>query len=259
MDDNTEGQYSLFAGERLASHTVSPGSSEARKMTAISGRRCYELYGRFSQLGCLAKTCLESSVWNSTSASLIWKKRVTPQGRLLFQLVPQMPTTFAIESGFVPTPTAQPYGTGQNGQRKDGTTFKGAGMPSLHTMARHNLWPTPTQNGNYNRKGLSKNSGDGLATAVKMWPTPRGPKYGADPKKLIREKRKQPSDLESAVALWPTPAARDWKDGRVEGIGDRNTPNLGRVVGQSPNTGSLNPTWVEWLMGFPIGWTDLKD
>jgi hypothetical protein len=126
-------------------------------------------------------------------------------------------------------------------------------------MARHNLWPTPTQNGNYNRKGLSKNSGDGLATAVKMWPTPRGPKYGADPKKLIREKRKQPSDLESAVALWPTPAARDWKDGRVEGIGDRNTPNLGRVVGQSPNTGSLNPTWVEWLMGFPIGWTDLKD
>jgi hypothetical protein len=21
--------------------------------------------------------------------------------------------------------------------------------------------------------------------------------------------------------------------------------------------GSVNPTWVEWLMGFPIGWTDL--
>ncbi len=20
--------------------------------------------------------------------------------------------------------------------------------------------------------------------------------------------------------------------------------------------GSLNPEWVEWLMGFPIGWTD---
>lgn len=23
--------------------------------------------------------------------------------------------------------------------------------------------------------------------------------------------------------------------------------------------GQLNPTWVEWLMGFPIGWTELKD
>lgn len=24
-------------------------------------------------------------------------------------------------------------------------------------------------------------------------------------------------------------------------------------------TGQLNPPWVEWLMGFPIGWTDLGD
>jgi hypothetical protein len=23
--------------------------------------------------------------------------------------------------------------------------------------------------------------------------------------------------------------------------------------------GQLNPTWVEWLMGFPLGWTDLED
>ena len=25
------------------------------------------------------------------------------------------------------------------------------------------------------------------------------------------------------------------------------------------NGGRLNPTWVEWLMGFPAGWTDLED
>jgi hypothetical protein len=25
------------------------------------------------------------------------------------------------------------------------------------------------------------------------------------------------------------------------------------------NGGKLNPTWVEWLMGFPTGWTDLED
>jgi hypothetical protein len=24
-------------------------------------------------------------------------------------------------------------------------------------------------------------------------------------------------------------------------------------------SGKLNPTWVEWLMGFPLGWTDLGD
>lgn len=34
-------------------------------------------------------------------------------------------------------------------------------------------WPAPTVNGNNNRAGLSAKSGDGLATTVKMWPTPR--------------------------------------------------------------------------------------
>jgi hypothetical protein len=39
-------------------------------------------------------------------------------------------------------------------------------------------------------------------------------------------------------------------------------------MGQLPNAvmmdkneaigGTLNPTWVEWLIGWPLGWTDLK-
>lgn len=33
----------------------------------------------------------------------------------------------------------------------------------------------------------------------------------------------------------------------------RNTPPLNAVAG-----GALNPPWVEWLMGWPIGWTDLS-
>jgi len=32
-----------------------------------------------------------------------------------------------------------------------------------------------------------------------------------------------------------------------------------RTGDPSTPTGQLNPTWVEWLMGFPIGWTDLED
>jgi hypothetical protein len=28
---------------------------------------------------------------------------------------------------------------------------------------------------------------------------------------------------------------------------------------QTQTTGSLNPTWVEWLMGYPAGWTDCGD
>jgi hypothetical protein len=33
----------------------------------------------------------------------------------------------------------------------------------------------------------------------------------------------------------------------------RTGPRLGEVLGGPPN-----PEWVEWLMGFPVGWTDLE-
>ncbi len=28
---------------------------------------------------------------------------------------------------------------------------------------------------------------------------------------------------------------------------------------ETQQKGSLNPDWTEWLMGYPIGWTDLKE
>ena len=55
----------------------------------------------------------------------------------------------------------------------------------------------------------------------------------------------------------PTPAARDWKSGKGKTQVERGRsagPSLAEVSG-----GQLNPTWVEWLMGFPIGFTDLED
>lgn len=32
----------------------------------------------------------------------------------------------------------------------------------------------------------------------------------------------------------------------------------GQSSGEATPPTSLNPAWVEWLMGFPIGWTDLE-
>ncbi len=43
-------------------------------------------------------------------------------------------------------------------------------------------------------------------------------------------------------------------------LADRNRGNLEEYVAASlPEAvnGTLNPTWVEWLQGFPLGWTDL--
>ena len=64
--------------------------------------------------------------------------------------------------------------------------------------------------------------------------------------------------------LWPTVAARDHKGGRTPealqaaGRSERNSlPDA--VNHENGETGSLNPQWVEWLMGYPAGWTDLED
>ena len=51
----------------------------------------------------------------------------------------------------------------------------------------------------------------------------------------------------------PTPTARDWKSGKAsQATMQRNSRPLSEHIG-----GKLNPQWVEWLMGWPIGWTDL--
>jgi hypothetical protein len=96
---------------------------------------------------------------------------------------------------------------------------------------------------------------------MQNWPTPRSCSAMAaaiTPESAWNEKRNP--NLETIVGkrMWPSPKTRDWKDGRTEGTSNRQSPDLGKVVGQSKETGSLNPTWVEWLMGWPLGWTDLK-
>ena len=59
-------------------------------------------------------------------------------------------------------------------------------------------------------------------------------------------------------SLWPTPTADDASN--VNPKPNRFMGLVAAVNGQeSQRTGKLNPMWVEWLMGFPIGWTDLED
>ncbi len=117
-----------------------------------------------------------------------------------------------------PTPSVSAAIQGQNepdGRR--GQTLIGA--------ARGQLWPTPTEHGNYNQKGMSKTSGDGLATAVHMF---------------------------------PTPTATDYKgSGKNENMRDRLDYVMEKPSGKKIG-GMLNPTWVEWLMGYPSGYTDLS-
>ena len=158
-------QESLFSqADSPASHSVLPGSSEARTTTAISGRKCAESYARQGPLGSLVRMLLESSTWHSTRCVLTWRRKVTKSNRSLFQLAPSMRRTEGIGCG-------------------------------------------------------------------------------------------------SSPDIWPTPAARDYKGGRkpetlrATGRGFSNSLNDALTV--NGQHGSLNPTWVGALMGFPPGWTEI--
>jgi hypothetical protein len=54
--------------------------------------------------------------------------------------------------------------------------------------------------------------------------------------------------------MWGTPTAQASR----HALRDRGKGNLGEQVSGLHNGGKLNPTWTEWLMGWPLEWTDLK-
>ena len=59
---------------------------------------------------------------------------------------------------------------------------------------------------------------------------------------------------ENGSGLLPTPTTQDSENNGGPSQRERNTPPLNAIV-----DGLLNPDWVEWLMGWPIGWTDLDN
>ena len=311
MEKNIGIQLTLWQEDSPASHSRLQENEKELTMTAISGLKCLESSKKPNQDGLLERMFLGSSIWHSTMCKLTWKENITKSGNSYYRLLPSMRDTEETASSLLPTPTAQQYGTSQNGKRKDGTTYKQAGKPSLHTMARHNLWPTPTSmnggekvapshkdgshgwntgaavqdslsdnptklwptptvHGNYNKKGISKKSGDGLATAVnRMWPTATARDWRSgktSEKTMNRNSRPLNEVVVSEEKMWPTPMAHEarlgyqdrsrGKKGTQESLTTKVINNLG---GRKSVSGQLNPAWVEWLMGFPIGWTELKD
>jgi DNA (cytosine-5)-methyltransferase 1 len=115
----------------------------------------------------------------------------------------------------IPTPTSSVGGANHNSP----STLAGKRW-AMNLSGYAQKYPTPTVCGNYNQKGASPTSGDGLATFVKKY---------------------------------PTPTAHNAKETNAPSEALRNEPSLASIAG-----GKLNPTWVEWLMGWPLGWTDLK-
>ena len=221
MSEQDYEQLTLFPEGSHASLSASPGGDEAKRMTVISGQRCAELYRKSGPLGSLVRMLLESSQWRSTRCFLTWKISATPAKRLLFRLVPSMPPTDGTDAPlFVGTPTAISHARSKR--------FREGRIPNPEEAAK--MWPTPTAQ-DFKCRGPNSRQ-QGLSDVIKLFPT-------------------------------PTTGA-----GMCGGTGNFNQLKALEAAGQiteeerrsmaAGNGGRLNPTWVEWLMGFPIGWTDLN-
>jgi len=113
------------------------------------------------------------------------------------------------------------------------------------------MFPTPrvTPGGpDYARANRPGSGGDTLATAVarEKFPTPR-----VEDGQCAGPHRGKPDSLHSYTKMFPTPNKMDAMARAKQKGGCSNLKDT--ITG-----GQLNPTWVEWLMGWPIGWTDLR-
>ena len=123
-------------------------------------------------------------------------------------------------------------------------TSQGCLLPASETSLP--VWPAQGMTRNGRAFRLPRLVPPISAGESSLWPTPRAI-YGEHPG------MRDTSHLTGAVQMWPTPT-------RSDGMGGPG--NSGRDGGENLRTkvgGQLNPMWVEWLMGFPEGWTVLKD
>lgn len=120
-----------------------------------------------------------------------------------------------------------------------------------HVEKQKNMFPTPSSRDWKGGHGTIVNE-DGKYYRVS---NTTGTKWGA---RLDAQIEKMESEKQEML---PTPTARDWKGGRkpetLKKAGRTENNSLpDKVNAQIKTTGSLNPDWVEWLMGYGQGYTD---
>jgi len=190
----------------------------------------------------------------------------------------ERPISAGVSSSW-PTMTATVYGTSQNGCPHDGRMqYAGKGKPSLETMARKGAWSTPQAydcRGAKTPKAIATMRARGFGVRNlnedviripsrerKTWPTATASDAKASGSAGYPSAHPGVTLTDATLRGWATPTASDSVAGGTQWSKTQNTltthvlaPNkmrLDETKGQA-----LNPAWVESLMGFAPGWTDL--
>ena len=220
-------QLTLFAADSLAKTSAKPGKAPAwLARDRACSTNCSESFAWWDRNTSSWKTSQRSLTEEWTTFSERWPRQgMTRNGRAYRQRL-WVPAISVIGGGALPTPKA---GDGERGRDK--------------ARARPDL------------------KGRELATVLQdQLPTPRTCSAMAAPvnSRGNLEGERFPN-LETVIGRQLlTPCASDWK-GRTNWVAaGRNGPQ--RLADSVPTGGGmyLNPSFVEEMMGFPVGWTDLK-
>ena len=148
----------------------------------------------------------------------------------------------------------------RSGMTRDGLLWEQQMSAHRISETEYGSWPTPCAT-DYKGSGKTGELRDRLDYAVERgstkskdytWPTPQASDWKN--KSYSRD-----FTLGNPKYIWPTPRTKGMcgGSGSWDLLKKNTTIEEARQMGAG-NGGKLNPTWVEWLMGWPLGWTDLK-
>ena len=222
--------------------------------------------------GSLARLDPNTFLWKTAQSSLLedlelslqtFPKWGLMQNGALYQLPMLVQTISVKEFGLEPnnetffhTPNTTGLDGGSNGRK----------------ALKKRMWLTPRVTEidespeNFRRRMNSKRPNDrkdgfGSLTMQVKWPTPMSTEHKAN--RQTRENHQNgltQAVLATEIKMFPTPCNRDYKGAVKSGkriTKSGKTQNYGE---QLPNIvgGQLNPNWVEWLMNWPITWSNLN-
>lgn len=207
-----------------ASPSPSPVSGAPRKTSGGSGRQrtwSFATYDPDTRSWRTSRVSLDGE-WETYSQT--WPQSGMTRNGTAFPRPRSARFTDATASSSLPTPTASEGGTNRS------PSPNALIRPTLSQMARKASWPTPRAT-----DGERGGRGDLLAA--------------------IRTGR---SSRRRDWRLLPTPLAKDGARGGLSIAAQHRREAKSQTGLSLPEElgGPLNPTWVEWLMGFPPGWTD---
>jgi hypothetical protein len=253
-----DGTSISFQAASPAKTSATPGQVQGLpESEAAYGTSTPVSFAHFDPDGCLWKTwqlCLHGGLMPYSGR---WCRSGMIVNGIAYRLQVLVPRISGTGCSLLPTPTTQEVehpeaeltATGRR-KTKDGQASHSLNLADTVRRSLQNTDVPPINTGN-----ATAQNAKGCVNVQPMFPTPYG---------LSANKGQGDGEFGKAIRNWPTPAGTDWKGQYTQETVDRRAEESTRGVRlpeelarRDGAAGQLNPTWVEWLMGFPLGWTDL--